>query len=360
MTIETLPATLPHGAETAPPTTTVEQNVAVRIEGLRKRFPVQRSWKQLLRHPFRREWHEVLRSVSLEVRRGEFFGLLGPNGAGKTTLFKTLSTLVTPDAGRIDVAGFDLVSEPHRVRRVLCPVIADERSLNWRLSARENLRIFAALHRLERRRVDEEIARVLEVVDLGDAHEKPVGQYSSGMKQRLLIARALLSRPEVLLLDEPTRSLDPVSARNFRQFLREEVVGRQGCTVLLATHSADEAFELCDRLAVLDRGRIVADGTATDLARKAGHSRYRLLVPAEHLASARQLLHVNGWSSFTAVLEAEDGWRGLEGELTGGPAEAGLITRTLVENGIPVGEIGRVQPTLADIIERLVRRGAAA
>src|SRR5690606_33008461 len=110
VTIETLAATLPQGAERAPRTFAVEESVAVRIEGLRKRFPVQRSWKQLLRHPFRREWHEVLRSVSLEVRRGEVFGLLGPNGAGKTTLFKTLSTLVTPDAGGSDVAGFDLVS----------------------------------------------------------------------------------------------------------------------------------------------------------------------------------------------------------------------------------------------------------
>ncbi|MQA92417.1 MAG: ATP-binding cassette domain-containing protein [Gemmatimonas sp.] len=349
----------PQAEEVVRPTRAT-RDVVVRIEQVEKRFPVRRSWKDLVRHPLRREWHEVLRSVSIDVHRGEFFGLLGPNGAGKTTLFKALATLVAPDAGRIEVAGYDLRTDARSIRRVLCPVIADERSLNWRLSARENLRVFAGLYRLEARERTHEIGRVLEVVGLEEAAERPAGQFSSGMKQRLLIARALLARPEVLLLDEPTRSLDPVSARDFRRFLRDEVVGQQGCTVLLATHSADEAFGLCDRLAVLDRGRLVAQGTAADLASKARQSRYRIVVPRVQEHHAVQLLQAEGGVAFSRRNDVGSEWRSLEGNLPAGTEQAGQITRLLVGRGIDVGEVRRIDPSLADILERLVAEGAAA
>src|SRR5690606_25256479 len=131
-------------------------------------------------------------------------------------------------------------------------------------------------HGLRGREAEARVGELLRVVALADTGEKMVGSFSSGMKQRLLIARALLSRPRILLLDEPTRSLDPLSARDFRAFLREEIAGQQGCSVILATHSAEEALNLCDRLAVLRKGELLAIGPAEELARRYGEERYRL------------------------------------------------------------------------------------
>lgn len=328
----------------------------VRIDGLEKRFAVRRPWTEIVRRPFERPEVEALRGVTLEVRAGEFFGLLGPNGAGKTTLFKVLATLVSPDGGNVEVGGWSVLDDPARVRSVLTPVIADERSLDWRLSGRENLRLFGSLYDLDgpvrRRRIDDLLRRV----GLEEASERMVGTYSSGMKQRLLIARALLSRPRVLLLDEPTRSLDPVSARDFRQFLREEIVGRRGCTVLLATHDADEAFDLCDRLAILDRGRVVAKGTARELARLADDHRLRLVVPADAAGRALEVLGAAGAEDFGVGAEAEEGWVALVGQLRGGAASTAELSEALAASGVQVAEVARDSVPLADLIERLVDR----
>jgi ABC-2 type transport system ATP-binding protein len=244
---------------------------------------------------------------------------------------------------------------------VLTPVIADERSLNWRLTGRENLELYAALYGVPRPERPGAAGRLLATIGLTEAADRRVGTYSSGMKQRLLIARALLSRPTVLLLDEPTRSLDPVSARDFRRFLRDEIADRQGCTVLLATHDADEAFELCDRLAVLHHGRLVAQGTARELARVAGDHRYRLAVPAARQGAALQILVQHGLSTFAlSAADDEAGWVTLAGELPGGRAAAAAVTERLVAGGVPVGEFAQVPLALADLIERLLPQDEAA
>ena len=331
----------------------------IRIVGLRKRFAVRRPWLQTLARPFRTEHAEVLRGISLEVRSGEFFGLLGPNGAGKTTLFKVLATLVLPEAGSVEVAGLNAVLDPGSVRRILTPVIADERSLYWRLNGRENLDLFASLYDVPSAERARTADRLLGAVGLEHAGARMVGTYSSGMKQRLLIARALLSRPRVLLLDEPTRSLDPVSARDFRTFLREEIVGRQGCTVLLATHDADEAFELCDRLAVLDRGEVVARGTVTELAGLAGENRYRLVVPSTQLREALREAASAGLGPFSEASSQEPGWVCLEGAIPGGAPACARLAQRLAAAGVGVAELARVPLSLAGLIERLVASRAA-
>jgi ABC-2 type transport system ATP-binding protein len=333
------------------------QEVVVRIDGLRKLFPVRRRWRETILHPRSGERAVVLDSVSVEVQRGEFFGLLGPNGAGKTTLFKVLSTLVLPDAGRVTVEGLDVERQGAAVRRVLTPVITDERSLLWRVSARENLRFYGALHGLRQgvlwRRVDE----LLDVVGLADAGDKMVGKFSSGMKQKLLIARALIARPRVLLLDEPTRSLDPLSARTFRTFLREEIVGKQGCTVLLATHSAEEAFELCDRLAVLDHGRLLATGAPDELGRRGAAERYRLWTrhpdhPAFSLLRTRGIIG-------TLKRQPSDlgGWAVLDVEVPGGADGVAEANRLLTENGVAIARLERLRLSLPDLIEHVIRDG---
>lgn len=234
------------------------------VEGVTKSFVKRRSWSEVVRRPFHADHVAALREVSVTVREGEFFGLLGANGAGKTTLMKVIATLMLPDAGRVSVAGADAVRDPIAVRGSVALSLASERGLYWRLSARENLRVFAVLSGVPDVEVSSRIEEALGAVGLGDTGLRMVSEFSSGMVQRLLIARALLARPRVLLLDEPTRSLDPITARDFRAFLRRELTNR-GCAVLLATHNADEAFDLCDRVAVLERGRVLATGRAHDL-----------------------------------------------------------------------------------------------
>ena len=293
--------------------------------------------------------------MSCEVRTGEFFGLLGPNGAGKTTLLKMLSTLILPDEGSASVHGHDVLGDGAAVRRLLIPVLADERSLNWRLSAEENLRLFAVLYGLRGAAVDRRVGEVLVAVELADTGEKMVGQFSSGMKQRLLIARALLPEPSVLILDEPTRSLDPISARRFRRFLREELVGRQGCTVLLATHSSEEALELCDRVAIMNRGRLLAVGSAEELSAELRGERYHVWTrEPEHRAFFA--LVAKGLARPVATGEIDgDGWAPVELEVERGLDAAAEMVTFLTREGVSIARCERVKLPLADLIEQVVR-----
>jgi ABC-2 type transport system ATP-binding protein len=340
-------------------TPTVRPARGVSITGLTKRFPVRRTWGAAVRAPLSRERRVALENIDLQVGEGEFLGLLGPNGAGKTTLFKVLSTLILPDAGQASVLGYDVVRDPASTRRVLAPVIADERSLHWRLTARENLRLFAALHGVPRDAVDLRLRELLALVGLETTMRQLVGTFSSGMKQRLLIARALLARPRVLLLDEPTRSLDPISARALRGFLRDELVGRQGCTVLLATHSADEAFDLCDRVAVLDRGHLLAAGPVAQLAREVGDMRYRAWTrDAQH--PAWQALGDRGVIAHVHTAVKEEEWTRIDIDVPGGMDQAAYVLDLLTCAGVRVARFERAPLALAELLDRIVTRRAGA
>jgi ABC-2 type transport system ATP-binding protein len=331
----------------------------IRLEQLSKSFAVRRGWRDTILHPRSGSRAPALQSVTCDVRRGELLGLLGPNGAGKSTLFRILATLALPDSGRAIIAGHDVVEKPSSVRRVLAPVFSDERSLNWRLSAPENLRLFAALYGVHGPSVRQRIMEVLDVVELTDAAARPVGQYSSGMRQRLLLARALIARPEILLLDEPTRSLDPISARRFRAFLREEIVGRQGCTVLLATHFADEAMDLCDRVAVLHHGRLLAIGPAAELSARTAGDRYRVWTrepdhPAFAALEARGALR-----ALQNTAAADVTWSQITTDIPGGDDAAAKVLATLVAERLTIARFERVHPSLADLIDRIVREAAS-
>lgn len=326
---------------------------AVEIKDLSKRFNVRKTWGELLRRPFDRPKQTALDSITLNVEPGEFFGLLGPNGAGKTTLFKTLAGLVLPDQGSASVGGLDVERNRSEVGQILTPVIPDERSLYWRLSARENLRLFAALQKLTRAEGERRTDELLEAVGLHDTGHKMAGQFSSGMKQRLLIARALLARPRVLLLDEPTRSLDPLSAKAFRRFLKDEVAGSQKCTILLATHIAEEALELCDRLAVLHRGQLRAVGTVDALRAQVGDDLYRALVRTGSGDSPASILAAQG--IHRPVKEApEPGWWWVDLYVPGDAEAAARVLAGLSGAGLDVSRFERVAMTLADLIERIV------
>ena len=340
------------------PTPSAPTECAVRIAELTKRFTSRGSIADLVRGRGGTVSTAVDR-VTFDVHVGEIFGVLGPNGAGKTTIFKMLSTTVLPDDGTATICGNDLWLEPARVRRNLASVSSDERSLNWRLSARENLLLFAALHRVPREHVDQRVASVLEIVGLESTGRKMVAAFSSGMRQRLLIARALLSQPRVLLLDEPTRALDPISAQEFRAFLRRELIERQGCTIVLATHNADEALGFCDRVVVLNRGRVLAIGPATELTARYGEERYRIVTAdPDHPAFAR--LETAGLLRRASVpVRATGDWLVVECAIQGDPSSTAHVLRLLHESGVRVARLERSDLSLAELISRIIAGSAA-
>ena len=206
---------------------------------------------------------EAVRGVSFDVAEGELFGLLGPNGAGKTTTIKMLITLLIPTSGSARVLGLDVVAEARQVRRLIGYVFGGDRGVYERISALDNLRYFAELYGVDPREQRKRIAYLLELVGLTGREKERVEGFSRGMKQRLHIARGLLHDPPVMFLDEPTLGLDPVGARELRGLVAELV--RAGKTVLLTTHYMFEADALCDRIAVIAKGRIVAEGTPAAL-----------------------------------------------------------------------------------------------
>jgi ABC-2 type transport system ATP-binding protein len=224
---------------------------AVRVEGVVKRFGTTLA----------------LDSAELEVPGGMVFGLLGPNGAGKTTLVRILATLLTPDTGRAEVFGHDVVREPAAVRELL-GLTGQFAAVDEILTGRENLEMFGRLFKLSREEARRRVDELLERFDLAQAADRPARTYSGGMRRRLDIASSLLTRPRVLFLDEPTTGLDPRSRNEIWEIVRE--LRREGTTILLTTQYLEEADQLADRIAVIDRGKVIAEGTGNELKDRVG------------------------------------------------------------------------------------------
>jgi ABC-2 type transport system ATP-binding protein len=207
---------------------------------------------------------QALDGISLDVAPGDVVAVLGPNGAGKSTLIRILSTTVIPDSGSATVAGHDVVRDAMAARRSLGVMMGDERSHYWRISGRRNLAFFAALVGLSRREGAARAELLLDAVGLADAADRPVLGYSSGMRARLALARALLADPPLLLLDEPTRNLDPLAAIRFRESAAR-LAAERGTGILFATHDLHEAVAISSRILVLGAGRVVLEESARGL-----------------------------------------------------------------------------------------------
>lgn len=243
---------------------------AIQVESLSKSFPPARSGWRAFFQPFEKPTAVALASVSFEVHEGESLAVLGANGAGKSTLLRILATLLVPTGGHASVAGHDTVRKPRDVRRRLGYHAGTDHGFYARLTARENLLFFGQLNALSRSAAARRVSQLAEQFQLTDAMDRQVRTLSSGTVQRLSLARALLHQPEVLLLDEPTRSLDAFAAAEFRRFLKSEILRDGQTSLLFVSHTLPEVELLADRVAVLHAGRLLACDTPTALKTKTG------------------------------------------------------------------------------------------
>lgn len=292
---------------------------------------------------------EAVKDVSFSVAEGELFGLLGPNGAGKTTTVKMLTTLLIPTSGTATVAGFDLVQHAQQVRERIGFIFGGERGLYWRLSAVDNLRYFASLYRIEPKAARKRIDYLIELVGLKGREMERIEGYSRGMKQRVHIARTLLHNPPILFLDEPTIGLDPVGARELRGIVRN--LQAENKTILLTTHYMFEADALCDRIAVIKQGEIVAYDTPQNL--KATVSDLAVVELEVFGVSDEVVSKIRSQAGVEAVsVENRDMRQVL---LIQSPRGGEIVPEVMANlNGQRVGRVVVREPTLEDAYVRLV------
>jgi ABC-2 type transport system ATP-binding protein len=330
----------------------VNSRLAVDVSAVRKTFPKSFGYIAWLRGFGRAERREVLSDITFGIAPGELFGLLGANGAGKSTMLRILAGIVLPDSGRVVVGGADAVRQPIEMRRRIGLCTGEERSFYYRLSARSNLEYFGALAGIRRAGLRRRVEAVAATVDLSADLDRRFDQFSAGMRQRLSFARALLADPEVLLLDEPTRAVDPVHTYQLRRMVREELVNRQGKTVVLATNLLDEAWELCDRIAVLRGGRIVTIASPEELGRMTrGALRYAVEIDALDEALVARVRAVPGVIGFT--LAPVDRGTLLSIDLDEDPRTLTKLMRAVSANGVSVSSIRPEVVRPADIFSRL-------
>ncbi len=297
----------------------------------------------------------ALNGVDLQVERGELFGLLGPNGAGKTTLIKILTTLLAPTAGRAWVGGHDVVHEYNAIRPLINMVAGGEYTGYGLLTVRENLWMFAQFYGLDFKTSTERIDRLLAVTGLTEQANTKISKLSTGMRQKMNFARGFITDPQIIFLDEPTLGLDVGAARDVRRYIKEWTA-QPGKTTLLTTHYMAEADELCDRVAIIDKGRVLACDRPSALKRQllreaifevrvSGNS-----VPRDALASLPGVKQVNaavrdGYTDLALILEQE--------------SAIGPVVSALSRDGTSILNLNKREPTLEDVFVTLVGRGLA-
>ncbi len=320
---------------------------AIRIENLGRVYKTRGT---------RRERHQTkervaLCDVNLEVPRGEFFGLLGPNGAGKTSLIKILVTLLAPTTGRARVAGFDVVENPHQVRPRINMVSGGESSGYGLLTVRENLWMFSQFYGIDNKTARGRIDELLEIVHLKDRANTKSSDLSTGLRQKMNIVRGFLTDPEVIFLDEPTLGLDVGAARDVRNFIRNWMLAQSGRTTLLTTHYMAEADDLCDRVAIINEGRVLACDSPSNLKRRLRQEAiFHMEVSAlngtldafQKLPGVRKVVHtaLDDKSQLEFILDADDAISGVISALTAHRAQ--------------ILNLQKREPTLEDVFVDLV------
>lgn len=332
--------------------------LAIRTEQLSKQFTLPRGLRAMLGQGWRHRRHNdasertvtAVEGVSLHVPPGQLYALLGPNGAGKTTLIRLLCTMIVPSSGQGSIFGFDL-SQSNQIRQVIGMSSGDERSFYWRLSGRNNLEFFGVLCGLSEQQSRQRANQLLEKVDLASHADRPFRTYSSGQKQRLSIARALLHHPRLLFLDEPTRSLDPTATLRLHEFIEQDLLAGEGMTILLTTHRLDEAERLSQRIGIMDRGRLQAEGTPDELRARLGPTvSYRLHVVQPALDPAALAVGLPGTLRVQPNGQA-GGWT-LELEAADSEAALAMLLDRIVSAGGQVRAVHHELPSLEQVFQR--------
>jgi len=318
---------------------------AVSIENLSKTYPTSFPRLKKLLHLSLKPPVEALKNVSFEIETGEIFGLIGRNGAGKTTLTKIIATLIQPTSGRVSVKNYDSVKDEVRVRSLVGLATAEERSFYWRLTAEQNLLFFARLYGMKDADAKKRIGGLFEQLKFKDLAKRRFSELSTGNKQRLAIARAILPEPPILLLDEPTRSLDPLAA----QEMRDLILSFEGVSVLLTSHNLSEIEELCGRVAIISKGEIRAVDTPENLRRLNKQiQQVKITLSETSEKSMREIL--------TGKLRDFEFEHRADSILLTFPREAndnflGETISILAGNGAKITDIELEKPTLLDVLE---------
>jgi ABC-2 type transport system ATP-binding protein len=326
-------------------------NLAIRTEKLSRIYKIRGGKKQEAKQLI------ALQDVDLEVKPGELFGLLGPNGAGKTTLIKILTTLLAPSSGKAWVAGYDVLQTPQLVRPRINMVSGGESSGYGLLTVRENLWMFSQFYGMPSDLANQRIKQLLEVVGLADRINTKSSDLSTGLRQKMNIVRGFLTDPEVLFLDEPTLGLDVGASRDVRRFIRSWIDNNATRTLLLTTHYMVEAEELCDRVAIINQGKVLACDTPSNLKHRLQRDAiFRLEVSPlnglspdafQSLSGVHQAVHLpqDGFSVLELILAEEQ--------------VLGAVINTLTSADVAILNLQKREPTLEDVFVELVGRSMA-
>ncbi|WP_372683855.1 ATP-binding cassette domain-containing protein [Desulfosarcina sp.] len=303
----------------------------------------------------------ALQNINLRIDKGDLFGLLGSNGAGKTTLIKILCSLVLPSSGTAYINGLDVRRNPQEIKPSLGYVIGDERSFYWRLTGEQNLKFFAVLNNIPHREVDRAVTRLLDLVGLKAHRNKMFKEYSTGMKKMLAIARGLLTNPDILIMDEPTSGLDPLVARKIKNFIKGTLVNTENKTVLLASHNLAEVEQLCNRIAVLDNGKLKAEGTVEEIkATLPKHKRFVVGIENYQTALLEKLKTLTTVQhAVLKTAQPPSSGAQIEVELTHGEDQASKLMESILAMGGRITSFQESNATLEDIFSWVLLRKSA-
>ena len=327
--------------------------IGIQTINLSKRFPLGRRF-QFLRSRSEESFFTAVHDLSLEIDEGEIFGLVGPNGAGKTTLIKLMSTLLRPSSGSVRICGYDTVEDELTVRRSVGVVSSNERSFYWRLTGMQNLEFFADLYRLRGHETRKWIGELLSFLDLYEHADRPFGTYSTGTKQRFALARGLLNKPRILLMDEPTKGIDPINAAEIIKLIRERLFTFWRPTVLITSHNLREIEQLCHRIAIMNWGELVACGTISELGRLVSTARiYEFWVLRIDTASLLRVVGTLGVSAGFRLISEEEGLV-FQVQLPGTGDRLDALLRAITAQGGSIADVKSQQKSLDEIFLSIV------
>ncbi len=299
---------------------------------------------------------KALDKVSLHIEEGEIFGLLGPNGAGKTTLIKILTTLLLPTSGEAYVGGFNVIKEAHKVRRIISLVSGGETPGYGILSASENLWFFSQLYGLPSSTAKDEIKRLMEDLEFDDYAKTRMSRLSTGYKQRLNLARGLLNNPRILFLDEPTLGLDVLTSKKLRGYIVDWAKQEKKGTVLLTTHYMAEADEMCDRVAIIDRGRILACDSPLKLKQKLEENVIIKIEVSSVQADFSFVEDMKGVIGYSQTRSIQTDTTSFKIMVTEERISSNILSK-LEEQNLKILSVNKAEPTLEDVYISLVGRG---